>query len=129
MSEMTQEVYTGAVDGPFAESDSRDRSKYVQINFLTLPTSVDGVSQIGMGVDGEIYVNVEEEFEVTVPAENEWEDPTTKKEKRMVYRPATPLEISRIETKYQYTYDLQPLTQKPSSGEGASEEGRRGELD
>lgn len=129
LSEITQKVYTGAVDGPYAENDSRDPSKYVQINFLTLPTSVDGVSQIGMGVDGEIYVNVEEEFEVTVPAENEWEDPTTKKEKRMVYRPATPLEIGRIQSKYQYTYDLQPLTQKPSSDEGASEEGRRGELD
>lgn len=129
MSEMTQEVYTGAVDGPFAESDRRDRSKYVEINFLTLPTKVDGVSQIGMGADGEIYVNVEEEVEVEVPAEFEGGDPTTKKEKRMVYRPATPLEIGRIQTKYQYTYDLQPLTQKPSSGEEASEEGGRGELD
>lgn len=129
MSEITQEVYTGAVDGPFAESDRRDRSKYVEINFLTLPTKVDGVSQIGMGADGEIYVNVEEEVEVTVPAENEWEDATTKTEKRMVYRPATAVEIGRIQTKYQYTYDLQPLTQKPSSGEEASEEGRRGELD
>lgn len=132
MSEMTQEVYTGAVDGPFAESDRRDRSKYVEINFLTLPTKVDGVSQIGMGADGEIYVNVEEEVEVTVPAENDYEDPTTKTEKRMVYRPATALEIGRIQTKYQYTYDLQPLTQKPGSnqsGEGASQQGGRGELD
>jgi hypothetical protein len=83
-----------------------------------------------MGADGNVYVNVEEEVEV--PAEDEYGSPTTKTEKRMVYRPATALEIGRIQTKYQYTYDLQPLTQKPSSnesGEGASQQGGRGELD
>ena len=101
-----------------------DASKNMRVNFLTLPADVDGVSQIGMGNDGNIYVNVEIEEEVEV--EDKWGLTETKTEKRNIYRKATSAEIGRIQSKYQYDYDLQPLTQK--AGEG-SEEGREGELD
>jgi hypothetical protein len=95
-----------------------DAEKNLRVNFLTLPEDVSGVSQIGMGADGNIYVNVEEEVEVIVEAEL-WEiEDTVKKEKKQIYRKATPSEIGRIQSKYQYIYDLKPLNQKPEDGGG-----------
>lgn len=95
-----------------------DAEKNLRVNFLSLPDDVGGISQIGMGADGNIYVNVEEEVEVTIPAK-EWEtEDTVKKEKKQIYRKATPSEIGRIQSKYQYNYDLKPLNQKPEDGGG-----------
>lgn len=89
------------------------------VDFITLPGDVNGITQIGSAPDGEIFVTVEERVKTGEIDENGNEVYETKVE----YRPATQTEVSKVMSKYGNTYDFSDLnrTQQESQTQTATE--------
>ena len=75
------------------------------VSFITLPSSLNGITQIGRAPNNEIFITVEEKKKTGEFDENNNEI----EEVVIVRRPATELEISKIKSKFGGTYDLSEL--------------------
>lgn len=76
-----------------------------EVEFITLPSSLNGITQIGRATDNEIFVTVETKQKTGELDENG----NAIEETVMIQRPATELEISKIKSKFDSTYDLSGL--------------------
>lgn len=76
-----------------------------EVEFITLPSSLNGITQIGRATDNEIFVTVETKQKTGKFDENG----NAIEETVMIQRPATELEISKIKSKFDSTYDLSGL--------------------
>ena len=76
-----------------------------EVEFITLPSSLNGITQIGRATDNEIFVTVETKRKTSELDENA----NAIEETVMIQRPATELEISKIKSKFDNTYDLSGL--------------------
>tara|TARA_R110000796_G_scaffold118198_1_gene231609 strand:+ start:7000 stop:9393 length:2394 start_codon:yes stop_codon:yes gene_type:complete len=79
------------------------------VNFITLPGDVNGITQIGSSSNGQIFITVEERVKTGEIDDRGNEVYETKVE----YRPATQTEVSKILSKYGNTYDLSGLNVRP----------------
>lgn len=82
------------------------------VNFVFLPSAVDGIQAIGVSPDGEYFVQVKTKQDV--------EDEETleiSKETIEEIRPATRSDIAKVISKYGNTYDLSVLGQKSVSSQ------------
>ena len=89
------------------------------VDFITLPGDVNGITQIGSAPNGEIFVTVEERVKT-----GEFDDNNNEiYETNVEYRPATQTEVSKIMSKYGNTYDFSALnkTQEESQTQTATE--------
>jgi len=94
------------------------------VNFITLPGDVNGITQIGSAPDGQIFVTVETKVKTGEIDENGNEV----YENKVEYRPATQTEVSKVMSKYGNTYDFSALkaqpqqqTEQPAAQEAAPE--------
>lgn len=89
------------------------------VDFITLPGDVNGITQIGSAPNGEIFVTVEERVKT-----GEFDDNNNEiYETNVEYRPATQTEVSKVMSKYGNTYDFSALnrTQEKSQTQTATE--------
>lgn len=79
------------------------------VEFITLPGDINGITQIGAAPNGEIFITVEERVKTGEIDDKGNEVYETKVE----YRPATQTEVSKILSKYGNTYDFSALNVQP----------------
>ena len=98
----------------FVSLDEYDGEKF---EFTTLPSSINGIIQIGRAADNKLFVTVE-----TKQKTNKYDEENNQIEETVVtQRPATELELSKIESKFGNTYDLSALN--PIDQEATAEAG------
>lgn len=93
------------------------------VNFITLPGDINGITQIGSAPDGQIFVTVETKVKTGID-----ENGNDIYENKVEYRPATQTEVSKVMSKYGNTYDFSALkaqpqqqTEQPAAEEAAPE--------
>lgn len=78
------------------------------VNFITLPGNINGITQIGSAPDGQIFVTVENKVKTGID-----ENGNDIYETKVEYRPATQTEVSKVMSKYGNTYDFSSLNVQP----------------